>query len=176
MTTKIAFAGYAGSGKDEAAKQLIGMGFQRRCFGDLIKQDCDALIREHFGFSAFTEERDQKKLIRRTLEAWGDDNYDHLMYRFFNTLPALVVNTRLVRVPEAKEWRNRGGVIVLIERPGNPPASIWEADALQSLFEAEVIDGTLHNDGTVAQLHALTSQLPHFGLSIPIGHAKDVIL
>jgi hypothetical protein len=153
MKKLIAFAGYARSGKDEAAKPLIARGYQRRAFGDYIKQDLDWLVRERFGFSAFTEVDAEKAKIRRTLENWGEDNYDNILRRFLADLPELAVNTRLVRTREAEAWRSRGGVIVEIVRPGAQPATQWEHDRLQELRDGGFIDAEIFNEADIEHLH-----------------------
>ena len=153
MANLIAFAGYAREGKDAAAQKLITLGWKRVAFGDIIKRQIDSLVKEHLGFSAFTEDDTQKKQIRPILEQWGEVNYDGVMKQFFDTLPARAVNTRLVRVSEAKEWIKRGGIILRIRRPGVAPATDWEATRLQELYDGGVIHDTIINDGTVEQLH-----------------------
>lgn len=148
----IAFVGYARAGKDEAAKPLIAAGFRRICFGDIIKSQVDFLIKQHLGFSAFTEVTEQKAKIRRTLENWGEDNYENIFNEFFDTLSIPSVNTRLCRVREAREWRARGGAIVQVVRPGVGPETDWSRDRLAELHGERLIDHTLHNDGTLEEL------------------------
>ena len=152
MADLIAFAGYAREGKDAAAQRLITSGWKRCAFGDIIKVQLDPLMKEHLGFSAFTEDDTQKKQIRPILERWGEVNYDGVMKEFFHTLPARAVNTRLVRLREAKEWMRRGGIILRIRRPGVEPATDWERDRLQELYDGGAIHDTLLNEGTVEQL------------------------
>lgn len=154
MKQLIAFAGFAGTGKDEAAKPLMEIGYSRCCFGDIIKRQIDPLILEHLGFSAFTYDRAQKAQIRRTLESWGEDNYDNIMAEYFDSLRPPAVNTRLVRVREATEWVKRGGVIVEIHRPGKGPATAWEGDRFQELVKAGLIYSTISNTGSLADLRA----------------------
>ena len=152
MADLIAFAGYAREGKDAAAQRLIASGWKRCAFGDIIKRQLDPLINHHLGFSAFTEDDTQKKQIRPILEQWGEVNYDGVMREFFDTLPARAVNTRLVRLREAKEWMRRGGVILRILPPGVEPATDWERDRLQELYDGGAIHDTVINDGTIEQL------------------------
>jgi hypothetical protein len=152
MADLIAFAGYAREGKDAAAQRLIASGWKRCAFGDIIKRQLDPLIKHHLGFSAFTEDDTQKKQIRPILEQWGEVNYDGVMREFFDTLPARAVNTRLVRLREAKEWMRRGGVILRIRRPGVEPATDWERDRLQELYDGGAIHDTILNEGMVEQL------------------------
>jgi dephospho-CoA kinase len=149
----IAFAGYAGAGKDEAAKPLIEAGYRRCCFGDIIKRQVEPLVRRHFGFSALTSDRAEKERIRRTLEAWGEDNYAGVMFEFFRELELPAVNTRLVRVREAREWKKRGGVIWCIQRLGCDGATEWEQDRMRELWAEGAIDDVIDNNSTVDVLH-----------------------
>lgn len=155
MTLKyplIAFCGFARSGKDEAAKPLIAANYNRVCFGDIIKQQLDTLIQRHFGFSAFTEVSEEKAKIRRTLENWGEDNYDNIFAHFFKTLPNPAVNTRLCRLPEGREWVARGGIIIEVVRPGVEAETQWSADRVRELNEAGLVHKTIYNFGTVEDL------------------------
>ena len=152
MADLIAFAGYAREGKDAAAQRLITSGWKRCAFGDIIKVQLDPLMKEHLGFSAFTEIDEQKKQIRPILEQWGEVNYDGVIREFFDTLPPRAVNTRLVRLREAKEWMRRGGIILRRRRPGVEPATDWERDRLQELYDGGAIHDTILNEGTVEQL------------------------
>lgn len=148
----VAFTGLSGAGKDEAAKCLLDAGYRRHNFGDIIKRQLDPLVKKHLGFSAHTEDRTKKAIIRRTLEMWGEDNYENILAEFLDTLPKRAVNTRLVRLKEAYAWKQRGGVIVCIERPNHRPATEWEADRLQELIDANVIDATVHNKSDIPTL------------------------
>jgi hypothetical protein len=154
MNKLIALTGYAGSGKDEAAKALIEIGYERRCFGDTIKGQVDSLVLRHFGFSAFTEDRTQKPLIRRTLESWGEDNYDSIFRQFFASLPEKAVNTRLCRAREAREWLRRGGVVVHVQRRACEAETPWSAAQVDELEREGLITHVIHNNSTVKFLRA----------------------
>lgn len=146
MLNLVAFAGYARSGKDVAAQVLIEKGYKRVAFGDIIKRQVDGLVRQHLGFSAFTENDAQKRQIRGLLEQWGEANYDGVMKEFFDSLPDRAVNTRLVRAREAREWLDRGGVIIRVRRPGILPATDWERERLSELYDAGLISAEVDND------------------------------
>lgn len=154
----IAFTGYARSGKDEAARPLIAAGYKRVAFGDIIKRQLDDIIKQHLGFSAFTEVDAEKKRIRRTLESWGEDNYERIFFEFFDTLPTPSVNTRLCRATEAREWRSRGGIVVEVRRPGVFAETDRAAAWVEELRNERLIDLTLNNAGNVAELHANVSK------------------
>lgn len=154
----VAFAGYARAGKDEAARCLVARGYTQRAFGDVIKKQLDVLVRLHFGFSAFTDDGHSKSRIRPILEQWGEVNYDAILREFFDTLPARCVNPRLVRVREAYAWRQRGGVLLLVDRWDDMgrqvgPATAWEGERLEELKDAGYIDGTIVNNGSIQDLH-----------------------
>ena len=160
MTAKlIAFCGYGGAGKDEAAKTLIEAGFQRVAFGDIIKGIFDPLVRKYLGFSAFTEDRSLKPKIRPLLEQGGEVFYDYVFQEFFSDLPDRAVNTRLCRPREAKEWVRRGGVIVEVIRPGLGPDTEWSHKVIESLRAEGLITCQLQNDGTLEDLDKKVRQL-----------------
>lgn len=144
----VAFTGLSGAGKDCAAEVLIEHGYKRHNFGDIIKRQIEPLIRTHFGFSAFTEAREEKAKIRRTLESWGEDNYDAILKEFLNELPERAVNTRLCRSREAEAWRQRSGVIIEIVRPGLEPATLRELEWLNDLVDVGLTEGWVTNDGS----------------------------
>lgn len=150
----VAFTGYARVGKDEAAKVLIQHGYERRCFGDIIKSMFDELCIQNLGFSAFTEDDAQKKMIRPILEQGGEVFYDPIFSKFFRHLPPKAVNTRLCREREAVEWKRRGGIIIEIRRSGVGPSTEWENKQVESLRRRDLIDAVILNDWDVRQLHA----------------------
>jgi dephospho-CoA kinase len=155
----IAFTGYGRAGKDEAAKTLIAAGYKRCAFGDIVKRQLDPLVQRHFGFSAFTENTQEKAQIRRTLEAWAEDNYETVRREFFRNLPSKAVNTRLCRLREAEEWVSRGGIIVEVRRPGLRAETTWAGEQLADLREHRMIQCVVSNDGTVEELHAKIRKL-----------------
>lgn len=154
-TSRIAFCGYSRTGKDSAAIPLIEAGHTRRCFGDIIKRQLDPIIQKHFGFSAFTEVTAEKARIRRTLESWGEDNYDAILDELFDGLPERCVNTRLCRVREARRWREVGGILIEVVREGVGPSTPWEEATMREMRAAGLVDGELPNHGTVAELQSL---------------------
>lgn len=152
ITQLVALTGFAGCGKDAAAVGLIDAGFTRKCFGDIIKKQIDHLCVAYLGFSAFTSDRDKKSQIRGILEQWGEANYDSILSDYFKSIDGDTVNTRLCRTREAIAWRERGGKIIEVIRPGVGPATQWESDRLEELRSAGLIDGQLVNDGSIEDL------------------------
>lgn len=155
----VALTGYARTGKDEVGNVLIKAGFTRVCFGDLIKSQVDSLIQKHLGFSAFTEKTEEKAKIRRTLENWGEDNYDNIFAEFFGNLTPPAVNTRLCRLPEATAWVKRGGILVNVTRPNVGPETPWSGKINQDLQRSGLITFNLENNGTLSDLRGQVKRL-----------------
>ncbi|TDE87372.1 hypothetical protein [Deinococcus sp. S9] len=105
---------------------------------------------------AFTENDHEKRIIRPILEHGGELIYDHIFQAYFAEVDAAlergdrIVNTRLVRLPEAQAWVERGGVIYVVHRKDWPAASDWEGKHLLALEESGLVTGHLMNDGSEA--------------------------
>lgn len=160
----IAFTGYAGAGKDEAAAPLIAAGWERRAFGDIIKSVFDPLVRKHLGFSAHTQDRGQKSCIRGLLVHGGEAFYEAIFHQYFHpnfgsAAFAPLVNSRLMRLREAVKWKEFGGIIIEVVRPGVEPAEPMEAAWLEEIRAAGHIDHRIHNGGTVQALHQSVSAI-----------------
>lgn len=149
----VAFAGFARTGKDEAARALIQTGYTKVAFGDIIKAQLNSLIEYHLGFSAFTEKDEEKAKIRRTLQFWGEDNYDNIFDTFFKRLVPPSVNPRLCRLREAQKWVEMGGIIINVTRPGIGPETEWSEEVNKTLQDSGLIHSTLLNDGSIESLH-----------------------
>jgi dephospho-CoA kinase len=158
--SRVAIAGAARTGKDEVAKSLVTeLGYTRHSFGDILKRQLRPLLLQYTGIDAFTEIDAEKKIIRPTLEAWSVTNGPGLVREYWETAPAKLINNRLVKVDEAAEFKNHGGVIVWLERPGKGPVSAWEAEQLEKLKASGLIDLTLLNDGTLEDLRRKVLEL-----------------
>lgn len=158
--TRIALTGYARSGKDEVANSLIKHhGFTRHSLGDIIKAQTDVLLKNHVGISAFTEKDEEKAVIRPLLEAWSVVNCHGILKAYWDNPPEKFVNNRLVKLDEAVEFKTRGGIIVLVRRPGKKAATEWEHLQLESLITNNMIDFTIDNDSTIAELKNKVSKL-----------------
>ena len=151
---RIALVGSPRTGKDEVGKILVkNHGFSRVAYGDYVKRDLDPLIREHFGFSAFTEVDEEKNKIRGVLLHWGTDNKDSITRRLYANLPPRAVNTRAIRFNEVKEWHDRGGLVVEVFRPGFTGCGPAEEEAeVKAVADAGLIDHTICNMGSVIDL------------------------
>jgi hypothetical protein len=179
----IALTGYSRSGKDTAADHLVSLGYERRAFGDIIKglvRDAGPTTFRFFkdwlldtgrnqlriseiaygwslvklcGVDPFTQDDEVKPNLRALLEDYGIYRYDEVTRLFFSTLPSKCVNSRLCRAQEAREWRDRGGVLVEVVRPGGKPHTDQERRWVEELHEAGAIDTILKNDDSIDRLN-----------------------
>jgi len=152
MNNLIGLVGYGRCGKDRLGAALVPLGWQRACWGDIIKRQLDSVIQKHFDFSAFTERDGEKAVIRRVLEEWGEANFHNISREFFHNLPARCVNTRILGARQAALWREMGGILVWVERPGARPKTEFEARTFAELTRRDLIDLKVINDGTERHL------------------------
>ncbi|ATI18847.1 deoxynucleoside monophosphate kinase [Streptomyces phage Diane] len=173
----IGLAGYARSGKNEAAEALVQYGWSQAAFADKLREflyALDPLIPGHYGagtlrlrklidatgwdYAKVTYPEVRALLQRAGTEAGrrvlGADVWVDALFREHADAPALVVTD--VRFPnEAQAIADRGGVMIQIKRPGAGPAK----DRLGRVHESETalddwsFDHVLHNDGSVRDLH-----------------------
>lgn len=177
-TLLIGLSGYAGSGKDEAAKVLVAGGWRRDAFADRLRTFLYALnplIPGHVGagnlrlanvVDAYGWDAAKRTFpeVRQLLQRCGTEAgravlgsevwVDALMREFDPANEALVVTD--VRFPnEADAIRKAGGVLVRIERPGvgpntAPDGSVHQSDVALDGYDFDV---TVQNDGDVIDLH-----------------------
>ncbi|WJN62761.1 deoxynucleoside monophosphate kinase [Streptomyces phage phiScoe15] len=177
-TLLIGLSGYAGSGKDEAAKVLVAGGWRRDAFADRLREFLYALnplIPGHVGAgnlrlanvvdaygwdSAKRTFPEVRSLLQRCgteagRQVLGSDVWvKALMSEFDAGSEALVVTD--VRFPnEADAIRQAGGVLVRIERPGvgpntAPDGTVHSSDVALDGYDFDVV---VQNDGDVTDLH-----------------------
>lgn len=176
MSNIIGLAGFAGSGKDEAAKALVGLGYRRIAFADVLREmalaidpfvferaegDGDiyifrrlsAVIQNYGWDDAKNEFPDVRRLLQRLGTEAGRDILgeniwvDTALGR--ETTDKLVVTD--VRFPnEVEGVRKRGGIVVQIQRPGVGPRNDHASET--SLLNYE-FDAVIVNNGTIDELH-----------------------
>ncbi|MER7111233.1 deoxynucleotide monophosphate kinase family protein [Streptomyces sp. NPDC000229] len=176
----IGLAGAARSGKDTAAHVLLESGWQRRAFADKVKEflsilnpwvdsvedaEAEALADEvarHGWERVKAESLQVRGLLQRCgTEAGrtllGEDVWVDALFRDFESWGPTVITD--VRFPnEAEAIRARGGLVVLIERPGLVP--IREAGHIsENALAGYLYDDVIPNDGTVDQLRDRVMQL-----------------
>jgi len=166
----IALWGYAGAGKDEAARELCRHGWVRVSFADKLREFALALdpavLTPWVGYVRLSElvrawgweqaKRDVPE-VRELLQRLGTDAGRKVLGEnvwvdaVMGNLPERAVFTDCRFRNEADAVRARGGLVVAIDRPGCGPINghVSETALAGYDFDARVV-----NDGTVAGLHA----------------------
>lgn len=140
----IAIAGNARSGKDTLGKYLsqilndCGISTSLNSFAKALKSEVDPLLMKSVGISAFTENSDEKKIIRDFLVFWGSDFRRKLDENvWINELEksydgkSILIVTDLRFQNELKWVRENNGIILFISRVDEnnqiiPPANSYE--------------------------------------------------
>lgn len=171
----VGLCGFAGAGKDEAAKTLVARHWTRVAFADAVREAVQALD-PMFEYDGANERRtcdllaqyswkeakahpEMRRLLQRMgTEAGrnihGEDCWVNIARRKILVAYSDVVVTDIRFANEAAMIRELGGRIVRIERPGVGPVNghCSEAQELDA-------DDTIINDGSIEQLHETIRQL-----------------
>jgi len=137
----IGIAGNARSGKDTLGKNfeeiLKDNGIKARTFSfaNELKESVNRFLIDQIGISAFTEDEDEKKLIRPFLVCWGTDimrsiNNNIWVEKLQSSLYDNQVNIITdVRFTNELDWvKDNKGFSVLIKRDGAEPANKYEEE------------------------------------------------
>ena len=154
----ISISGNARSGKDTLAKNMssileeVGMKTKIVSFANELKKSVNEFLLEQTGISAFTEDDEEKKIIRPFLVCWGtdvirkiDDNTwinkleENLCSDSVNIITDLRFENELKWVQENK------GLSVFIERDGVEPANEYEKTNNLLLKESVDLNFTFGN-------------------------------
>ena len=130
----IGFASFAGAGKNFYGKMLeeylwgegidIGVEFS---FAHELRVEIDDFLQKQTGISAFTEDRDEKKIIRPFLVFWGThfrraQDPDYWVKKLEKTIDCGIYDLPIitdVRYKNEADWiQGRGGVVISIDRDG----------------------------------------------------------
>ena len=140
----IGISGLARSGKDTMAKHLadiiesrLGVEVKILSFADKIKWQMKDVTNEYYGISPYTEDTDEKQIIRDILVShgetmkkvhgktiWADlviDNIKNSEEKFFPIISDVRFDF------EAERIKEEGGVVVHISKIGNKPPNDIEA-------------------------------------------------
>lgn len=178
----IGLSGYARSGKDEAARGLERIGFQRRAFADKLREflfllDPVVLSRpgdfgvyqapanlkhviEEYGWDGY-KDTSYGPHIREYLQrlgtecgrgllgdnVWIDATLNPLEYRS-DFRDFVVTDCRFPN--EAQAIKDRGGIVVRVNRPGVGPAN---GHASENSLDDWDFDMIIDNTGTIEDLH-----------------------
>lgn len=158
----IGIMGSARSGKDTAymaIKELFpSKVIERRAFADELKKECDSFLKKNLNISAFTEDTEEKEIIRPFLVTYGT----HLRRRlnpscWIESLEKslslredkciCITDTRFEN--EARWIKSKGGKLIFIDRSGIFPANVEEEQnnpILISLADIVIKMPTFEND------------------------------
>jgi hypothetical protein len=173
----IGLSGYAGAGKDEAAKVLIGLGYTRIAFADVLREMAVAIdpyiyevlpgendihmfrrlsdVIENYGWD---EAKNMFPDVRRLLQRLGTEAGRNILGEniwvdtaFGRAKGGRICVTDVRFLNELEGIRSRGGKVLRIERPGVGPRNDHPSET--SLVDA-TFDAVIQNDGSIEQLHA----------------------
>lgn len=172
----IGLSGFAGAGKDEAAKALVRQGYTRIAFADVLRDIAVAInpyvyeradddedihvfrrlsnvIRNYGWDDAKNEFPDVRRLLQRLgTEAGrnilGENIWVDTAFKHADSDKIVVTDVRFPN--EAEGIRDRGGRVVRIERPGTGPRNDHPSET--SLLDYN-FDAYINNNGSVEDLH-----------------------
>ena len=145
-TNVIGIGGNARSGKDTLADNLVeilkdlGIKSQKVSFAHALKSSVDDFLLRELGISAFTENSDEKQIIRPFLVCWGTNVmrsrnpkvWIEKLHSFLKEDEINIISD--MRFENEHEWiKEVGGRTILIKRPGLKPANIYEEQENQKL-------------------------------------------
>ncbi|MGW8743521.1 deoxynucleotide monophosphate kinase family protein [Streptomyces sp. NPDC055794] len=178
-TPLIGLAGAARSGKDTAAQALLGIGWARRAFADKVRDMLYAfdpyvldthnevwnvsVAVDRYGWDGAKEQLPEIRTYLQELgteggrAVLGEDVWVDALFRNHDTWGPTVITD--VRFPnEAEAIRERGGMVIAIQRPGQE--LIADAKHVsENALAGYLFDDVILNDGSVAQLHDRVVQL-----------------
>ncbi|MFD3325829.1 hypothetical protein [Streptomyces sp. NPDC058701] len=171
----VGLAGAARSGKDTAAEALLSAGWQRKAFADKVKDMLYALdpvliekvcaegvtsLRYEVDGYGWETTKDVYPEVRQYLQRLGTEGgravlgenvwVDALLRDRETWGPAVITDVRFPN--EADAIRARGGLVLLIERPGQEPI-VHAGHASENALAGYAFDGVIRNDGTVWDLY-----------------------
>ena len=146
----IGISGFARSGKDtfyERCKQIlssVGEESKRYSFADALKNELDELLVKYTGISAFTENNQEKEIVRPLLVTYGTDvrrklNENCWIEKISEGIDldlglnkhVFITDVRFLN--EAKWIKNKGGILINVNREGVGPANKDEKEQYELL-------------------------------------------
>lgn len=161
----IAIAGNARSGKDTLGKYISEILNEHKIstslnsFAKALKSEVDELLKQTIGISAFTENSNEKKIIRDFLVFWGSDFrrklnenvwIDELRKTYDNKSVLIITDLRFEN--ELKWVRDNNGILLYISRVDENGAMVEPAN------EYERVNNKILSDLSDSSLTWLTSE------------------
>lgn len=144
----IGISGNARSGKDTLGRNMVsilsdsGIKAKTFSFAHELKKSVDGFLLEQLGISAFTEDSDEKKIIRPFLVNWGTEimrkkDSEHWIKSIEKKLSEDCVNIITdVRFENELDWvKEKDGLSVFLSRKGISPANSYEEENNKLLSE-----------------------------------------
>lgn len=144
----IGISGNARSGKDTLGRNMVsilsdsGIKAKTFSFAHELKKSVDDFLIEQLGISAFTEDSDEKKIIRPFLVNWGTEimrkkDSEHWIKSIEKKLSEDCVNIITdVRFENELDWvKEKDGLSVFLSREGISPANSYEEENNKLLSE-----------------------------------------
>tara|TARA_R110000772_G_scaffold89847_5_gene185932 strand:- start:246 stop:845 length:600 start_codon:yes stop_codon:yes gene_type:complete len=144
----IGISGNARSGKDTLGRNMVsilsdsGIKAKTFSFAHELKKSVDGFLIEQLGISAFTEDSDEKKIIRPFLVNWGTEimrkkDSEHWIKSIEKKLSDNCVNIITdVRFENELDWvKEKNGLSVFLSREGIDPANSYEEENNKLLSE-----------------------------------------
>lgn len=144
----IGISGNARSGKDTLGRNMVsilsdsGIKAKTFSFAHELKKSVDGFLIEQLGISAFTEDSDEKKIIRPFLVNWGTEimrkkDSEHWIKSIEKKLSDNCVNIITdVRFENELDWvKEKDGLSVFLSREGISPANSYEEENNKLLSE-----------------------------------------
>lgn len=144
----IGISGNARSGKDTLGRNMVsilsdsGIKAKTFSFAHELKKSVDGFLIEQLGISAFTEDSDEKKIIRPFLVNWGTEimrkkDSEHWIKSIEKKLSDNCVNIITdVRFENELDWvKEKNGLSVFLSREGIAPANSYEEENNKLLSE-----------------------------------------
>lgn len=174
MNNIIGVTGFARSGKDTFYQQSSKILSKAKCFryafADALKEESDEFLKKHVGISAFTEDPEDKELIRPFLVTYGTElrrkldpscwisKVESMIEKNHNNSSENFIFITDVRFENEAQWvKSIGGAIVNVTREGIKPAN--QDEHIQSALIAKYVDLHImwptYKPGSMSQSHSL---------------------
>jgi hypothetical protein len=174
MNNIIGVTGFARSGKDtfyqESSKLLSRANCFRYAFADALKQESDDFLKKNVGISAFTEDSEDKELIRPFLVTYGTElrrklnpncwisKVEEMIEQNHKSSDKNFIFITDVRFENEAQWvKSIGGIITKVSREGVKPAN--QDEHVQSALIEKYVDLHImwptYKPGDIENSHAL---------------------
>ena len=151
----LSISGNARSGKDTLGNNIVkiltdrGFNCKTVSFANELKKSVDKFLIDQTGISAFTEDDEEKKIIRPFLVCWGTDIMRSINSQYWiNKLEKQLSSDCIYVVTDSRfenelDWvKSNDGLSVFLSREGVEPANLYEEEENEKLKKA--VDLTFH--------------------------------